>query len=363
MIHPNVVIYQQRATGLKSGGALNVKEIPLEVKDTSASAGSRLDTYKSSDAGVVDKIRSQPKPNEIDEKTESYYAEDIQQMVKLLGSHCKSNSIDEIAKVVKEIHETFNDKDTPEIKNWVKLLTGMHPAIDKQLKQYGYWSTPYSEIVGTNTILYYADTNSIDITFWAKKPMFTDNQITWTQGPWEAPHYIRESTRHKLDSDIVAHMQNANHETTKYLRRNLIWEALLTTEKLTGGEIRQKRPIEPVVPDINHGASLNNDWYHNNFRVMDGADGNKSIAWHDAVCHYAQGGYFVHLLINHISPLSNASVAQSEATDLEGLDVEDTFPGRVDKIRTYIDHSGQQVWGDSNVVNNDILKPEVIQGE
>jgi hypothetical protein len=363
MIHPNVIIYQQRAAGLKKGDALNVKSIPIEVKDTQASSGSRLNQYKSSDAGTIDKIRSQPKPNEIDKETGSYYTEDIQQMVKLLGSHCKSNSIDEISKVIKDIHETFNDKDVPEIKNWVRLLTGLHPAIDKQIKQYGFWSMPYSEIIGTNTILYYANTNSIDITFWAKKPMFTDNQIVWTQSPWESPHYIRESTRQKLDSGIVAYMQNANHETTKYMRRNLIWESVVTTKKLTGGEIRQKRPIEPVLPDINHGASLNNDWYHNYFRIMDGADGNKSIAWHDAVCHLTQDGYFVHLLVNHITPLINASIAQAEATDLKGLDAEDTFPNRPAKLRSFIDHSGQEVWNNEDFVNNDILKPEIIQGE
>jgi len=352
MIDPNVIIYQQRSSEMTSRESLNVLDIPVEVEN------------KSQDARIIDQIRNQPKPNEIGDKTESVYKTDIQQMVKLLGSYCQINSIQEIAKVIKEIHDTLNQKDAPEVKDWVRLTTSLHPEIDNQIKEYGYWKMPFSEMIGTNTILYYAGPDSIDITFWAKAPMFTTNEVKWFLTPWSSPQYIRESTRHKLDSAIVEMIQNAHHTTTQYMRRNLIFEALQTTEKLTGAEKRQKRPIEPIVPDINHGVSLNNDWYHQKYRIMDGTYMNKNFGKHDALYHLTEKGfgYYVHLMINHLTPLLNASVAQAHTTDLAGLGVEDTFPRRKAK-QPSVDFSGQIVFDTPTDVNNDVLKPEIIQGE
>lgn len=377
MIHPGVIIYQQRADLLNKD--IDGLTIPLEKTDNSASGGSQLiehpkgsdiKPYRSSDSGIIDQIRSQPKPNEISERTESYYKEDIQQMVKLLGSYCKQDSINEISSVIKEINNTLNDKDIPEVKNWIRLLTGLHPEIDKQIKEYGWWRIPHSDVIGTSTLLYHAAPNSIDITFWAEKPMFTDNQVKWFASPWTSPSYLRESVRHKLDTGVVELIQNANHLTTKHLRRNLIWDATLTTAPLVGAEVRQARPIPE---DFAHGVSLNNDWYHNYYRIMDGADGNKHMAWHDTVTRVTEDeqgrcgeGYYIHVLINNIAPLNNDNVAQAAGTffDKGDLGVEDTFPLRGPlKNQIYIDHSGQKLLNKPGAVNNDVLKPEIITGE
>lgn len=349
MIHPNVIVYEQRSTDLKARKAVPVTNLPAE------------NFSADNDCGIIDKIRSQPKPNEIAKLTTSYFKKDIEQMVKLLGAYCKTNSISEITKIIKEIHGTLNDKDTPEIKNWIRLLTGLHPEIDKQLKALGYWKMPYSEVMGTNTVIYYAGPDAIDIMYWAKQPKFTSNIVEWFTDPWESPSYIRESVRQKLDDAAVEMIQNTNHVTTKNLRRNLIWESRLTTEKGSGAEIPQERPIERSVPAINHGSSLNSDWYHQTYRIM---PNNKPHCRTDIIDHLKSGGFDVYKLVNHLTPLININRAQSVNARFEApLGIEETFPRRPAGLVADIDNSGQKVLKVPTAVNNDVLKPEIIQGE
>jgi hypothetical protein len=352
MIHPNVITYEQRSTDLKSRKSIPVTKLPVDAYTAQT------------DCGIIDQIRSQPKPNEISKYSTSFFKSDIDQVVKLMGAFCKKNSIKETFSTIKNIHGTLNAKDTPEIKNWIRLLTGLHPELDKQIKNLGYWKMPYSEVMGTNTILYYAGPEAVDILYWAGEPKFTTNKVEWFTTPWEAPSYIRESTRQKLDSAAVEMIQNANHVTTKYLRRNLIWESRLTTEPKTGAEIPQERPIMPKVPAINHGASLNNDWYHQTYRIMDGEKMDKHVGRHDAICHLTGGGFYVHQLVNHLTPLVNVNKSQSVAARFEApLGIEETFPRRPSGMVADIDNSGQKVYKLQTTVNNDILKPEIITGE
>lgn len=354
MIHPNVIIYQEKAYGQKESGGLPVTKIPLE-------------DYPDSDHGKIDHIRSQFKPNEIDQVTQSPFAEDIQQMVKLLGSFCKKNSINEIVKIVTEIHGTLSGKDAPRIKNWIRLMTAMHPDVDNRIKQLGYWKKPYSEIIGTNTVIYSAGPGEVDITFWAKKPMFEDNIIEWFLGPWKSPSYIRESVREKLDSGVVAYIQNSNHRTTVDMRRNLIQESVWTTQRITGAEIRQRRPVKPVVPEINHGLSLNNDWYHQTYRIMDNCKV-KELSKNDAIAWLDSGGYLVHLLVNHLEPLINANSALQHKISQFDHGVEETFPTRFsahgdEAKQNYVDNTGRNIFNNASDVNDDVIKPEIIEGE
>lgn len=349
MIHPNVISYQSRPAGLNTSQVFYVYQIPL------ASDGANID------AGIIEQIRSQPKPNDIINYTSSPYKQDITQAVKLMGAYSSPSSLQKTFNAVTEIHETLNGKAAPEIKSWIHLLTGIHPLIDKKIKVLGYWRMPYSEVIGTNTILYYAGTDSIDITNWAETPKFGTNEVVWFLTPWESPHYIRESIRQKLDSSVVEMIQNAGHTTTKFLRRNLIWESMISTDAGSGAEASQKRPI---APDNAHGLSLNNDWYHQSYRIMDGYNEAKNYGRQDAIQHLQSGGYDVYKLVNHLTPLINNSKAMDRSTRFQfPLGVEETFPNRPSNISVDVDNAGQKVIRSTSVVNNNVLKPEVIQYE
>lgn len=346
MIQPNVIVYESRPEDLATRKAVSVLELPV-------------DRYTSdTDRCIVDQIRSQPKPNDIVTHTISPFKTDINQIVQLIGSFCKKNSIEEIGKTITSIHNTLNDKDIPERKNWIRLLTGIHPELDKQIKSLGYWSMPYSEVIGTNTILFYAGPDAVDIFYWAKQPEHFNNEVGQTTNA--SCSYIRESIRQKLDSAAVELIQNANFETTKYMRRNLIWESTITTAKDTGAETVQQRPIMPTTSTINHGASLNNDWYHGTYRVKTTrAECKTSI-----INRLQSGGYKVDSLVNHLSPLINSCDALSVAARFESpIGIEETFPNRNSKQKMDIDNSGQPVLMKPTSVNNDVIKPEIITGE
>lgn len=352
MITPNVIIYQTRSEPLKNRKAYDVIEIPKQ------SQGANID------AGIIDQIRNQPKPNDIKKHTISPYDEDIVQMVRLMGAYCLPNSVLKIYRAIEKIHNTFNEKKTPEVKNWIKLLTGLHPDVDKKIKNLGYWKKPYSEVIGTNTIVYYPTIESIDITNWGQKPKFVNNEVKWFLEPWESPSYLRETVRHKLDSSAVEYIQNANLLTTQIQRRNHIYEAFQSTEMGSGTEKTQVRPIEPIVPTINHGVSLNNDWYHQFFRIMPGTAGAKFLSWNNAYNHLTEGGFLVYRLVNHMEPLLNVNTAYpTNSRFVKPLGVEETFPNRKSNLYVDVDNSGQVVLNNTGEINNDVLEPEIIQGE
>jgi uncharacterized protein YqgV (UPF0045/DUF77 family) len=342
MINVNVINFSTRPSNLISRKAINVTELPFNTH-----------TGKT-DRCVIDKIRCQPKPNSIIEQTTSYFSEDIKQMVELLGSQCKANSIDEIFNTIQKIHETLNDKDVPEVRNWIRILTGMHPMVDKKLKQLGYWKKPCSECMGTNTVLYSADIHSVDMTNWANNSSL-NNEVTDIS--LTAPTYIRENTRHKLDSAVVELIQNAGHLTTLYQRRNLIWEANLSTKGCScGNEQAEKRPIPA---SKTHGASLNPDWYHTQ-RITQCKDQCRN----DIINHLQYDGYDVDKLVNHLNPLRNVCKAPDMNAAMQApLGIEETFPLRNAFIRIDIDNSGQVVLKNPGKVNNDVLEPVVLDEE
>ena len=351
MIHPNVIIYSTAAGDLK-----NLKtELLIKQPVLKPSA--------EKDMGMIDHIRNQPLPNEISEKSQSAYKDDIALMVKLLGAYCQKDVINKIYKAVKEIQDTLSSKEPGDAKNWVRLLTGMHPQIDSKIRSLAYWKTPYSEVIGTNTIIYYPGTESIDITKWAVRPYYKTNEVKWRPVVWTHPHYIRESVRQKLDpDDVVAYIQNAGLSTTKYLRRNLIWEALISTDSENdGAEYGVSRPIKPEVPEINHGVSLNNDWYHQHYRIMTHC---KPTAKDNAIAHLDTGKAKRSYLVNHLTPLKNTHIAQKTLNRFKSpLGIEETFPRRSTRLTADTDNSPQHVIKKVSKVNNDVIEPEIIQGE
>lgn len=351
MIHPNVIIYSTVAETLKNNKSDWIIKQPV------------LRPKNDQDMGMIDHIRNQYLPNEISNKSQSAYKDDITLMVKLLGSYCQPGVINKIFESVQEIHSTLGKKAPSDVKNWVRILTGLHPQIDSKLKTLAYWQTPYSEVIGTNTIIYYPGTESIDITKWGTRPYYKTNEVKWRPTPWTHPHYIRESVRQKLDpDDVVAYIQNAGLSTTKYLRRNLIWEALISTDSnINGMEYGVRRPIKPKPPEINHGVSLNNDWYHQHYRIMTHC---KPIARDNAIAHLDSGGVKRSYLVNHLTPLKNTHIAQRTANALKRpLGVEETFPFKSKNIVIYTDNSPQPVIKKVKKVNNDVLIPEIINGK
>jgi len=322
-------------------------QLPVELQTAAA------------DRGVIDQIRSMPKPNDISKYTSSPFSIDISQMVRLLGSFCKPGSIGAISDTIAVIHDTLNDKEVPEIKNWIRILTGLHPEIDGIIQNLGYWSMPYSEVLGTNTVMYYAGPDAVDISYWINPPV-TNNTVIWSTDPITSPSYVREGVRQKLNSDVVEMVQNAAFLTTKYMRRNLVWEAEITTQAGSGNEATQARPIMPTVPAINHGASLNNDWYHQTYRIPTC----KPVALANIINHLTSGGADVHMLVNYLTPLIDDNKAQSVTARLETpLGIEETFPRRPTGLVADIDNSGQKVLASPTAVNNDVLVPEIITSE
>lgn len=347
MIHPNVVKYTDTPAAVRNRTTLPVTSLPASNLPATA------------DRCIIDRIRSQPKPPDIHVLNTSAFASDVKLMVSFIGAYCSADAINAIYQKIQEIHDTLNSKDPPEIKNWIRLLTGLHPELDNKIRSLGYWAMPYSEYIGTNTITYYPHLDSIDLTNWGKKPKFTTNKVEWFTEPWEAPQYIREVTRHKMSAASVDYVQNSNHIAVKCLKRNIIREAYTSTKPGTGSVYAQPRPI---MPEVSHGVSLNNDWYHQTYRIMT-SGGVKVLSKADAIAHLTSSGQNVHKLVNHITPLNNICSAQSTTAQfIAPLGVEETAPHRP-SVSIEVDNSGQKVLATPSAINNNSLIPEIIQGE
>lgn len=341
-IRPNIQIYQNKIGNSSNQSVTSLPDIP------------NIDLI---DSEPIDIIRSQPLPNDISIFSSSAFKLEIENMVKLLGSYCKENSIDQIKQIVTLIHNELNGKGKHIIKSWTRKLTSLHPKVDDYIKNnLGFFKTPYSEIIGTNTIMYYADTSNIDIYFWAKAPLFKDNQVIWFDNPWESPTYLRESIREKLPTKVVEHIMNSSHITTKYMRRNLTYEALRTTANGTGGEEQQVRPIDF---NIAHGVSLNNDHYHQEKRIFNNT--NKVFGKIDAITKLDETGCLVHLLVNYLEPLMVFENAAEKSVQMSSpIGIEETFPRHTSDGKINTSNAGQPVYPMETKVNDDSLKPEEI---
>jgi len=346
---PNVVIFSERPVN----GVQPVINTPR--------ATTTITTNTSIDTGYVDKIRHQPLPNEIETKTTSPLKTDIGQMVKLLGGYCSENNLDKIKETVTTIHDTLNAKTDPQVKGWTRLLLSLHPSVDQHEKTLDYWKKLYSESMGTNTVLYYVDNSNIDLMYWPRQPAnrAKTNRIQWSLVPWDAPIFIREGLRQKLEPEMVEYIQNAGHSLNIQFTRNTIFDAWNTTKRLTGLDIPQERPIPYTVA---HGVSLNNDWYHQIYRIING-DLNKNWGKEDIIYQLDNGGHFVHVLINHLVPLTNSVNAADYAYQFKSpLGIEtDTFPHKDASLTANVNQSGERVLSRATKVTDVSLKPKVIE--
>lgn len=340
-IKPNVIILQESDSSINALANVYMEQIPQVITN--------LDE---NDSSYINMIRCQPSPNEIDKVSISDLNFDISQMVKLLGAYCKTNSIEEIKKVVTSIHNSLPEKNVSIVKNWVNYLTGLHPKIDDHLKTLEYWKKLYSELIGTNNIIYYADTSCIDISFWVKNPLFETNEIVWFTDEWPSPSYIRETVREKLPSVAVKFIQEAGLTCTKVQYRNVVLESQRTTESGTGAEKGQSRPIGNGEV---HGSSLNNDWYNQSMRTMPEV---KEAMFNYAINHLDDRGVFVHVLVNHMQPLvTDAAAEKSAITFSDPIGVEETFPRANTSITIDTDLNGNRILRNPTSVDNDSLKP------
>lgn len=336
-MQPTIQIYQTS----NSTGTVAVTKLPEGNIDATI------------DQDFIDVIRNQLLPAGIEDSTESNLKSEIEDMVKLLGAFVEEGSIEKAKTVIKSIHEKLNDKSESLVRSWVRELTNLHPKIDEYIESnLPYFMNKYSEVMGTNTVMYYADTSCVDIKFWSRNPAFKNNEIEWFTESWYSPSYIRESMREKMPSAAVAYLQNASHVTSKLMSRNLTSDALTTTDA-NGNTVAQSRPI---APNIAHGSSLNMDWYHQAYRIMSGEDNNKAWGRDDIIEKVDEGGYLVHVLINHLNPLTDGKDVNVKDIDLP---VEETFPGAT--IKSIVVSSNGQKISNVDAVNDDVLVPQELQ--
>lgn len=352
-IRPNVQIYQSPVEEIQNLTTADLITLP----DTQL--------RKELNQEIVDKIRNQPLPNDIAVLTSSEQKEEIADLVKLLGQYCTENSLENVLTVIREIHEKLNDKQgQPQIiKNWVRLLTGLHPKVDEVIKnELPYFKNNFSEVMGTNTISFYADESAVDLWFWSKTPLILDNFVEFFLDPYTAPTYIRESTRQKLTNEVIEYIQSANQQVNKQFRDNVIYDALLTTADVVGSEVPQRRPIPYKEA---HGVALNSDWYHQTFRILDG-ERNKFWGKHDAIFKLYEphpDGYFVHLLFNYLTPLIPSIKAEKRGYKRKApLGVEETFPRAKERLEMDSIANNQRIVSNDGVtVNDESIEPEVVE--
>lgn len=337
MIHPNIRIIQEPVAQTTS---VNITNIPEIINKSNV------------DPGYIDFIRNQPLFRDIEKYTEvSELKDDFKQLVQLLGSYCKINSIDQIKQVVKQIHDSLNNKKPYLIKDWTRLLLNLHPKIDQTLKTLPFFQS-YGEVIGTDTILYYADSSSIDIVYWAKQPAFLTNEIVWTTTPQNALSFIRETTREKISSAVVKYIQNAGQVVSSLMSKNIIYEYNTTTEDGTGNEVVQTRPVDP---SIAHGVALKND---TNFVQL--ISDLKETEKKSIIDKLDQGGYLVHLLINHLNPLNEEKVINHKVISTKApLGIEESFPNTDPTRTTNIGNNSQKILNSSKNVNDTVINSKV----
>lgn len=341
MIFPSLLKLTKRSKFLRGGGRfISIIKFPLKMLNDD------------SNRRVVDQLRNQPMCNDIIKYTESPFSDDLEQMIEFKGSFCKPDPINSILRSITRVHNSLNSKKTPEIKNWLRILTGIHPEIDRKIKKLGYWKMQHSENIGTNTITYNPDYSSVDVLKWGKiTPCINNDPHIKSNGKIS---YIRDSMRQKLDSPVVEFIQNANHIGTAFLLRNLTSERYMSTDSRNGGsEIVIKGTI---AKETAHGCSLNADVHHN-----ERMESIRMQCINDAISYLRRDGTDSYKLVNHITPLTNKDISHGIGAILKDpLNIEYNIPIKGSPKKYEIDQSGQRVLKSPTDINNDVLKPEKI---
>ena len=336
-------------------------------------------TFNTVETNYIDKIRALPLFEGMDINSVSTCANDVYQMRELLKCFQKKDNITEIMSVIHSIHETFATKLIPiditpykgvtNVRNWVNILTNIHPLIDsslrdslEQLPLYKMcYFKPTSEIIGHNIILDTSDTSNVDITAWKETSEFLDNRIIKLPKTWSAPSYIRENIRHKMDSSVIRLIQQANAHLAGCLARNAVSEAYYQTDP-AGGVVRGVRASPIPLP---HGLSLVSDTYQRELRVL-----LMSVdeAYKDSVSflsqYYNYGDFLVHLVVNHLHPMGLYQEADNSAITYQTpTGCEETFSPATYNLSLTTDHRGNPLNIQSDSVNDNVIIPAVIKGE
>jgi hypothetical protein len=355
MIQPEILIQNKTVQSIVNNSTVPIIEIP---------SGRTPGEF---DVDYIDLMKNQFLPNNIIYHTVSDVDVDMGHLIKLLGAYCQEGSIDQIKAIVSEIHEILTvevidgeryERPASHIKSWVKALNGIHPKIDEYLKQEkAYFKEPFSELIGSNTLLFSAGTNNLDILFWSKEPLEMTNDVAWSTDLPTGPSYLREHMRHKLPNEVVHTIQHTNYTTQSKFFDKIKHIAHETTGE--SGAIKiQTHPIDRMDA---HGSSLNYDHYHHENRIL---DGNKAKYWakHDSIykMYDQEEGHLVHLMINHLEPLVYKKQANSKMISMQKpLGVEETFPRANPDAVVNILNNGQRSTK-SEDVEDSMLVPETV---
>jgi len=338
-------------------------------------------TFNTVESNFIDKIRAIPLFEGIDMQSVSTLANDVFQMRELMKCYQEKDNIDQFMAVIHNIHETFATKLFPidttpykgvtNVRNWLKFLTNIHPIIDSNISQTleqnlttlkTCFLKNTSEIIGQNTILDSSNTSNVDITLWKETSEFLNNDISKKTKMWSAPSYIRENVRHKLDSSTVRLIQSSYSKLSGCMARNSVSEAYYATDMM-GGISRVQRPL-PIVP-IAHGLSLVSDTYHSEVRILAPS---VNDAYKDTLSYLSQyynfGDFLVHIIVNHLHPMGLYMEADSSAIEYQKpTGVEETFSPATYNMSIITDQRGNRLDIQEDEINNNVIKPTVLQGE
>ena len=340
-------------------------------------------TFNSVESNAIDVIRSIPWPNGIQNCNVSSMYRDVERMQKLLGAFQRTSSIEELRTIIFDINQCMAikhplysipppyipDVGATNIRNWVRLLKGLHPRIDLELnftkETQMFFFRDVSEEIGSITVTTNADTSTIDQSAWGNGTELMHNVRGRNTLPFYAPSYIRETLRQKLDSNVAKIIQSSNTSLATHMQRNLPTETWKSTTPITGGECWQVRPVQPM---LTQGAHNNPDWYHWQYRTLtlNPLMGLKEQGLKDSLDYlnkyYNLGDFTVHALVNHLTPLKPFAEAEKrtiEQSTPQGI--EETFPTANVTQRSLTYLNGQLVNSVERDVKSDdtILKPTI----
>lgn len=126
---------------------------------------------------------------------------------KLNGAKTSIESFSKIEALIGTIHRQFKDYETAVIKNWLKILRKIHPEVDENIKDLLYFK-PISDEIGSRTLGYYPDTQSLDLEDWG-----TDK-----------PKPIRYNIEYKINKNDLDNINNSYKLLNQAMVRNLSTE-------------------------------------------------------------------------------------------------------------------------------------------
>jgi hypothetical protein len=137
-------------------------------------------------------------------------------------------TLNELFKVVTEIHDTLDKLGVPEVRNIVRIINDLHPLLDGIIEAAGLeYFKPYSDITGELHIEYTHDTQTLDLEDWNNDWVDEDgSNLT------PAPHCFRASTRLKMNQDLAYNTDKAYAKLNQSLMPNISREFFNERERI-----------------------------------------------------------------------------------------------------------------------------------